>query len=118
MSIDINKLILKVNTEDMDSSIDVIDLDIREGLIDPIICIDEMYNLAVCKDCRIGVPFEHVPVYLKESHGLKVSLEHVWMDLNLENDAMMIDEVKDWIKSIWVEKAVKHIPIIEGYKCN
>ena len=111
-------MIIEVNTEETDSSIDFMHLDVRKRATEILICIDEVYNLAVCKDCEIGVPFESIPAHLKENHGIKVSLEQVRMHLDLENDTMMIDEAEDWIKSMWVGKAVKHISIIEGHKCN
>jgi Orsellinic acid/F9775 biosynthesis cluster protein D len=106
------------DSEDSDSNADVMDLEVGDQSIDMPICIDETYDLIVCKDCGIGVPFERVPSHLKQNHGIKVTLEQVMTHLNLEDDAMTVAQAEDWIKSVWVGRAVQNIPIIKGRRCN
>ena len=101
----------------MDSSADAMDLEGGDQVNMPI-CIDETYDLIVCKDCGIGVSFERVPSYLSGNHGIKVTLEQVMTHLNLESEVMMIAQAEDWIKSVWMERGVQNIPIVKGWRCN
>ena len=102
----------------MDFSVDAMDLDGRDDVIDIPICIDKTYDLIVCKDCGIGVPFERVPSHLQKNHGIKVTLEQVMTRLNLESEAMTVAQAEDWIKSVWVERGVQNIPMVKGRRCN
>ena len=68
---------IELNSEDTDSSEDVMDLEMGDQLIDMPLCIDSMYDLIVCKDCGIGVPFERVPSHLRQNHRIKVTLKQV-----------------------------------------
>jgi len=113
-----NLLMIEHNTEDTESSADGMDLEVGDQSIDMPICIDEMYDLIVCKDCGIGVPFERVSSHLWGNHGIKVTLEQVMTHLNLESEAMTVAQAEDWIKSVWVGRAVQNIPIIKGRRCN
>ena len=70
-------LMIEYNIDDTDSNADVMDLESREDIIDMPICIDDVYNLIVCKDCGIGVPFERVPSHLSKNHGIKITLEQM-----------------------------------------
>jgi len=116
--IEVNLLMIELNTEETDSSANAMDLDDRDDAVDMPICIDEVYNLIVCKDCGIGVPFERVPSHLSGNHGIKVTLEQVMRQLNLESEAMTVAQAEDWIKSIWTGRGVQNIPIIKGRRCN
>src|SRR5208282_3539022 len=109
---------IELNIEEMESSVDAMDLDDGDRAIDMPICIDETYDLIVCKDCGIGVPFERVPSHLSGNHGIKVTLEQVMTQLNLETEAMTIAQAEDWIKSVWVGRGVQNIPIVKGRRCN
>ena len=106
------------DSKDSDSNADDMDLEEDDQSIDMPICIDDIYDLIVCKDCGIGVPFERVPSHLQGNHGIKVTLEQVMTHLNLEDDAMTVAQAEDWIKSVWMGRAVQNIPIIKGRRCN
>jgi hypothetical protein len=54
-----------------------------------------MYNVIVCKDCGIGVPFEWVPAHLKGHHGIRATGEQVSTFLRLEGDSMTIAQAED-----------------------
>ena len=105
-----NLLMIELNNDGMDSSADAMDLDGGDRAIDMPICIDETYDLIVCKDCGIGVPFEHVPSHLSGKHGIKVTLEQVMTQLNLETEAMTVAQAEDWIKSVWLGRGVQNVP--------
>jgi len=47
-----------------------------------------------------------------------VTSEQVLAFLGLEEDAMTVMEVKDWISSVWVGRAVQSIPVVKGYHCK
>ena len=113
-----NLLMIELNTEEMDSSVDVMDLEDGDHAIDMPICIDETYDLIVCKDCGIGVSFERVPSHLSGNHGIKVTLKQVMTQLNLESETMTIAQAEDWIKNVWMRRGVQNIPIIKRRRCN
>ena len=110
-----NLLIVESVDEEM-----VLDTDAMatERSIDIPISIDELYNLIVCNECGIGLPFEWVPSHLKDQHGIKGTEEQVLEFVGLENDAMTVVQAKDWIQSVWVGKAVQNIPVIQGLGCH
>lgn len=109
-------LMIESKDEYSDSSIDAMDLDVNVDNIP--ICIDEGYNLIVCKDCGLGVPLEWIPSHFRENHGIKITSAQAMAFLHLEYDAMTFEEAKDWISSVWIGRAVLNIPVIGGYNCN
>jgi Orsellinic acid/F9775 biosynthesis cluster protein D len=82
------------------------------------VCLDHLYNLIVCKECGIGVPFEYVSAHLKNNHGVSVTIDQVSIYLNLELDSMTVSEAREWISSVWVGRAVQNIAVRKGHKCN
>src|SRR5579859_839586 len=94
------------------------DLGVTKTSIAMPIIVNNIYNLIVCKDSGIGLPFEWVLSHLQEHHGIRVTSEHVLTFLDLEEDAMTVTEAKDWISSMWVGRVVQSIPIVKGYGCN
>ena len=113
-----NLLMIEVGNEEDNSRASSMKIEVLERCIDAPICIDEVYNLIVCKDCEIGIPLDWVLSHLKECHGIIMTMEQVRMDLRMENHCMTMSEAKDWMSSVWIIKEVKNIPIISGYKCN
>ena len=85
-------LIVEPNDEGIDMHIN---LEVRGHSIDIPMSVDEMYNLIVCKDCGIGVPFEWVPSHLNDYHGIKVTREQVLAFLGLEDDGMTVAQAED-----------------------
>src|SRR5271154_747592 len=113
-----NLLMIELGNEVMNLGDSSIEINLLKSPINPPICIDELYNLIVCKDCGIGIPLDWVLSHLKECHGIIMTMEQVRMDLRMENHCMTMSEAKDWMSSVWIIKGVKNIPIIPGYKCN
>ena len=66
---------IELNIEEINSSVDIMNLDNRDDIIDISICIDETYDLIICKNCEIDVSFEHVSSHLNGNHEIKVILE-------------------------------------------
>jgi hypothetical protein len=69
---------LESHDEEMDLDIDGQELEVEQCPVDIPISIDTMYNLIVCKDCGIGLPFEWVPTHLQEHHAIGVTSEQGW----------------------------------------
>ena len=113
-----NLLTVELNGEGMDLDTDTMDLEVIGRSINMSISIDEVYNLIVCKDCGVGLPFEWVPSYLKDHHGIGVTGAQVLGFLGLEDNAPTIVQAEDWIQSVWVGRAVQSIPVIKGFECN
>jgi Orsellinic acid/F9775 biosynthesis cluster protein D len=116
--IEMNLLIVESNDERMDIDGIDIDLEARERSMNMPICIDAVYNLIVCKDCSIGLPFEWVLSHLNDHHGIRATEDQVLDSLNIDGDAMTVAEAKDWIQSTWIGRAVQNIPVIIGLRCN
>ena len=98
--------------------IETMDLDITEPPTDLHLSLDRLYNMIVCTHCCVALPSEWVPAHLREKHGITATDEQVRVFLALENDAMTLDEVDEWRKSIWVGRAVENIPIVKGIRCT
>src|SRR5579864_8046974 len=97
-----------------------IDAEMREAEYsgDMPLTIDQLYNLIVCDDCGIGLPFEWTVSHLKENHGIKVQIGEVMKYLDITKPSMTLTEAKEWIKSIWVATAVKNVPVEPGHVCT
>src|SRR5436190_20535898 len=97
-----------------------VDVEVREVEYsgDMPLTIDQLYNLIVCDDCGIGLPFEWTINYLKENHGIKVQIDEMMKYLDITKPSMTLAEVSEWIKSIWVAMAMKNIPVEPGYVCT
>jgi hypothetical protein len=54
------------------------------------ICVDETFNLIVCKDCGIGVPFEWASLHLREHHGITVTSDQATAFLGMEGNTMTV----------------------------
>ena len=80
--------------------------------------IDQLYNVIVCDECGIGLPFEWIMSHLKDNHGIKVEMMDVMKHLNMTKPSMTLKEAKEWIKSVWVAKAMQNVPVRPGLACN
>jgi hypothetical protein len=82
------------------------------------ITVDRLYNLVVCNECGIGIPFEWVKTHLKNHHGIRKTEEEISGELNMDQEPITVEEAKNWIKSVWVGRAVQGIPVRDGLKCK
>src|SRR5215471_1292177 len=80
--------------------------------------IDSLYNVVTCYECGIGLPFEWILNHLKENHGIKVQMLDVMRHLGMMRPSMRLREMKEWIKSTWVAKAMQNVPVRPGLACN
>jgi Orsellinic acid/F9775 biosynthesis cluster protein D len=82
------------------------------------ITIDQLYNVVVCDECGIGLPFEWIVSHLKENHGIKAEMVDVMRHLNMMKPSMKLKEAKEWIKSVSMAKAMQNVPVRPGLACN
>lgn len=61
------------------------------------ICIDDFYNLIVCKDCVIGIPIEYISGHLSDNHGIKATETQVMTYLDLETRPMTVAQARNWM---------------------
>jgi len=94
------------------------DIEVTERSIGLPLSLDRLYNLIICDHCGIALPSEWVRSHLKEQHGIETMDEQVSEFLGLEEDALTVQQVKDWRESVWVGKAVQNIPVVKGHRCN
>ena len=83
------------------------------------ISLDSTYNLLVCSDCCIGIPFEWISAHLNENHGLKTTVERVMEYLDMEAPTMTVQEIKDWLSETWIiQKPIEGVPVQKGFSCR
>jgi len=82
------------------------------------ITIDQLYNVIICDECGIGLSFEWIVSHLKDNHGIKAEMVDVIRHLNMMKPSMTLKEAKEWIKSVWVTKAMQNVPVRRGLACN
>ena len=56
------------------------------------ISIDSLYNVIVCDECGIGLPFEWITSHLKDNHGIKTEIADVMKYLNMTKPSMTLKE--------------------------
>lgn len=83
------------------------------------LALDSFYNIAICTDCPIGIPFDWIKAHMKESHGLECSDAQVFERLNITTPTMKSDEVQQWISNNQViGMPVEGIPVLDGVGCS
>ena len=83
------------------------------------ISLDSTYNLLVCTDCCIGIPFEWISAHLKENHGLKTTCEEVMKYLDMETPPISVPEIEYWLTETWIiQRPVAGIPVQQGLSCK
>jgi Orsellinic acid/F9775 biosynthesis cluster protein D len=83
------------------------------------LALDSVYNIAVCTDCSIGVPFDWIEAHLKDNHGLRVTQRDIVEHLDISGPTMTSAEVENWTSGNWIlAKPVEHVPVDNGSACN
>ena len=77
--------------------------------------LNSTYNLVICSNCSIGLPYEWISGHLKQNHGIKISVEDVMEFLEVMNQTMTITEAKDWLTDTWtIPSFIPEIPLSDG----
>ena len=78
-----------------------------------------MYNIAVCSDCGIGVPFDWIVSHLGDKHGINTTLAKIQEQLDIEEATMSSSEVAQWLSETWVlGRAIENVAVTKGLSCN
>ena len=81
--------------------------------------LDDDYNIAICTDCCIGIPFDWIGGHMKDNHGLKCTERQVLECLNLMTRTMKSDEAQEWLSSHRIiRKPIDGVPVLRGFACS
>jgi Orsellinic acid/F9775 biosynthesis cluster protein D len=114
----VNVLIVEIEESMVNDNDADVEMEEGECSINMPLMIDSLYNVIVCEECGIGLPFEWAVSHLKENHGIKVEIVDVMRHLDLMRPSMTLKEAKEWIKNVWMGKAMQNVPIHQGFACN
>jgi len=74
--------------------------------------LNSTYNLVICSNCFIGLPYQWISGHLRQNHGIKSSVEDVMEFLEVINQTMTVTEAKDWLTDTWtIPSSISGIPL-------
>ena len=77
--------------------------------------LNTTYNLVICSNCSIGLPYEWISEHLRQNHGIKISVENVMEFLKVMNQTMTVTEAKDWLTDTWtISSSISGILLSDG----
>src|SRR5271154_7523188 len=80
---------------------------------------DVNYDIGVCTDCAIGIPFDWIQGHLKDNHGLRTTTNQILAYLDLLVPWIQSKDVANWIRTYsTIPIAIKGIPIVKGAGCS
>jgi hypothetical protein len=80
---------------------------------------DTIYNIAVCTDCHIGIPFNWLITHMHDNHGLKCTNQQLLQHMEVVEPTMEATEASNWLKTHRViHQPITKIPIQQGYSCS
>ena len=80
---------------------------------------DANYDVTVCTDCSIGLPFNWIESHLKENHGIRTTSEKILEHIDQAVPSLDSTEVRAWLDTHQsIENAIKGIPVVDGLKCS
>jgi hypothetical protein len=83
------------------------------------LALDNTYNITICTDCYIGIPFDWIEAHMKDNHGLKCNDQQVFDCLDITNPTMGSNEAHEWLNNNRiVRKPVEGIPVSQGIGCS
>jgi hypothetical protein len=95
------------------------DIDSHQLIPEMLLVRDEMYNIAVCTDCCIGIPFDWIISHMKDNHGLKYDECKILEWLDVIAPTMKATEAKEWAKGHQcIPNPISGIPVQDGFGCN
>jgi len=59
--------------------------------------LNSIYNLVICSNCSIELPYELISEHLRQNHGIKISVKGVMEFLKVMDQTMTVTEAKDWL---------------------
>jgi hypothetical protein len=80
---------------------------------------DTKYNIIICLDCCIGLPFDWIEGHLRDNHGIRTTMDEILRQINEANQAIKSFEVVRWIENhTTISIAMKGIPVLKGFRCS
>ena len=80
---------------------------------------NSIYNLAICTDCHIALPFDWIKGHMKDSHGLKCNENQILQQLQVTNPTMTFTMAKDWSQELDIlHHPIDGIPVLSGFGCS
>jgi len=80
---------------------------------------DERYNIAICTDCYIGLPFDWIANHMKDNHGLKCNDNGILDCLGIAEPTMKANEAKVWLNQHKrIVNPISQIPVQDGFGCS
>ena len=80
---------------------------------------DAKYNITVCINCSIGLPFDWIERHLKGNHGIRTTSEAILEHIEQAIPSLNSTQVVDWfINHLTIPIAIDGIPVIKGFGCS
>jgi hypothetical protein len=80
---------------------------------------DARYNIAICTDCYVGIPFDWLITHMYNNHGLKCTNQQLLQHMEVLESTMEAMEASNWLKTHRViYQPLTKIPIQQGYSCS
>ena len=80
---------------------------------------NSIYNLAICTDCHIGLPFDWIKGHMKDNHGLKCKEDKILQQLQVTNPTMTFAMAKNWSQEHEIlHNPIDGIPVSPGFGCS
>jgi len=80
---------------------------------------DARYDITVCINCSIGLPFDWIEGHLKDNHGIRTTSEQILEHIDQAVPSLDSTEIKPWLDvHPVIQTAIEGIPIVDGFKCS
>jgi len=81
--------------------------------------LDPVYEITICTDCCIGIPFDWIEAHMKDTHGLTCSDQQIFECLHITTPTMKSDEAEQWLRNNQVIKTpIEGVPVLQGVGCS
>ena len=80
---------------------------------------DLNYDITVCTDCCIGIPFDWIEAHLRDNHGIRTNSEQILEQIELQVPSIEYKDVAHWLDThSTIPIAIEGIPVTKGFGCN
>jgi len=80
---------------------------------------DINYDIIVCTNCRIGIPFDWIKGHLKNNHGIQTTEAHILMHFDLSVPSIQSKDVVNWMETYSsIPFAIEGISVVKGFQCS
>jgi len=80
---------------------------------------DPKYDITVCINCCIGIPFDWIEGHLKDNHGIRTTARAILEHIAQEVPSLDSTQVVEWLADhLTIPIAIIQVPIIKGFGCS